>query len=111
MALIYKKPYLFGVEMNYWTIGKQDFDWDGKSGSVTIFAYRSKEAKDDLNEPGVMQETFTWSGEDFTFTKDGNIFEEAYNKIKEPILDEERNNTNEFSTAEDDPDRIAEQSN
>lgn len=109
MALILNRPWKYGLNTTYWTIETISLDFPSKIANITLLGYVSEDSKKVNNDPNTDREDFEFRGEEFTFTKDGNNIEEAYNKIKEPKLDEEGNNTNEFSTAENDLDRPVEQ--
>jgi hypothetical protein len=102
MGLIANRPWKYGLNTTYWAIETINLDFVSKIANVTLLGYVSEDSKKINHDPNTDREDFEWRDDQFTFTKGGNNIEEAYNKIVEPKLDEEGNNTNEFSTAEAD---------
>ena len=58
-----------------------NIDWHTRGSGVTMFGYYSKEARDTGCQP-IESRFFNFNGDDFIFSVDSNIVQDAYSKIK-----------------------------
>jgi len=108
MALIKSTnlPYDGEAVEAYWKIIETNINWLTKSSHVTISAWIDQEARENGKQP-FASKSFDWSGADFPFgietldEEGNNAVKISYTKIKESILDDEGNETNEFINSVD----------
>ena len=101
MALQKEKDFKYGLKTTYWSIDHVAFDFVNKTSNVIIFGYLSENSKKVDGEQPTCTESFSWSGDDFTFTKTGDNVAEAYAKLKVSMPNADGVETNWFVDAED----------
>lgn len=92
--------------VSYWKIIESNINWLTKNSHIVMAGYVDKQARDDLRQPLDFR-SYDWANDEFPFdvlalSEEGhNTLTIAYEKIKQPKLNDEGVDTNEFTNALD----------
>ncbi len=82
MGLAKSTPWRFGIDINYWSIGESNINWNEHRAHVVLSGYRSRELKLAGDIP-VENVGVDFSPENFVFHKGANTEQEFYTWVKE----------------------------
>ena len=102
MALELKKDYK-GYEAKYWRISDYRYDTNHKNCNVTLTLYKNKTLRNESINQSILTHSFN-----FKFENEEPTIEKLYNLIKEPVMQDVRNELGRFSYVDSDNEPVAE---
>lgn len=89
-----------GVSCEYWKIHETNINWHDKVAKITLSGFISQEARENGKNP-LVSINYDYTKENFPFLVEENVVAKAYELVKQPKLDEDGVNQNQFTDAED----------
>ena len=83
MGLSIKKTTSFGIDAEYWCVWRfSDLNFKDKICDIQMFGFTSKAVRDEGAKPIIIQ-SYRWEGDSFDFSRDSDIEQQVYDKIKQ----------------------------